>query len=385
VPVELGAEFVHGRPREIWEHIASNRLTASELKGEQCYFENGELKPVDDGPTTDVLRRMRDYTHPDRTFAEYLAEDCRNIPEEDKEWAAAHVEGFNAARKEEISVRSLVLTEEAAEQAGGDNLYRINGGYDGVSRSLWSGCDGAELRLESSVRCIRWQRRSVTAVCDAASFQGESAIVTLPLGVLQAREGESGYVRFDPDPESIRGVANRLRMGEVIRITFEFCQRFWDWGAPTHKGRLPDLAILFSLDPAFPTWWTSEPFKVPVLTGWASGSKAARLLAMPPAQAIREAIESLGRLFGVPPEQIEKNVVAAYTHNWQSDPFARGAYSYIPAGCVEDVSTFAWPVDDTLFFAGEATHNGGRNGTVDGAIATGRRAAEQVIESFRQR
>jgi Flavin containing amine oxidoreductase len=39
----------------------------------------------------------------------------------------------------------------------------------------------------------------------------------------------------------------------------------------------------------------------------------------------------------------------------------------------------AEPIKDTLFFAGEATESEGRHATVHGAIATGHRAASEVL------
>jgi monoamine oxidase len=43
----------------------------------------------------------------------------------------------------------------------------------------------------------------------------------------------------------------------------------------------------------------------------------------------------------------------------------------------------AKPVEETLFFAGEATNSEGRSATVDGAITTGERAAKEVLDSLR--
>jgi monoamine oxidase len=48
-------------------------------------------------------------------------------------------------------------------------------------------------------------------------------------------------------------------------------------------------------------------------------------------------------------------------------------------GGAEAAQLLAEPVADTLFFAGEATNFEGHNGTVNGAISSGRRAAEEVL------
>jgi monoamine oxidase len=72
---------------------------------------------------------------------------------------------------------------------------------------------------------------------------------------------------------------------------------------------------------------------------------------------------------------------AAHFHDWQTDPFARGAYSYAKVGADGAQEALAAPIENTLFFAGEATDTSGHNGTVHGAIASGYRAAQEIINS----
>ena len=68
-----------------------------------------------------------------------------------------------------------------------------------------------------------------------------------------------------------------------------------------------------------------------------------------------------------------------FVHDWQSDPYCRGAYSYALVDGNEAARRLAAPVGNTLFFAGEATDCNGHNGTVHGAIASGQRAAAELI------
>ena len=73
---------------------------------------------------------------------------------------------------------------------------------------------------------------------------------------------------------------------------------------------------------------------------------------------------------------------ASYTHDWQTDPFSRGAYSYVKVGGDRAQSVLAAPLNHRLFFAGEATDVSGHHGTVHGAIATGKRAATEILETM---
>jgi monoamine oxidase len=93
-------------------------------------------------------------------------------------------------------------------------------------------------------------------------------------------------------------------------------------------------------------------------------------------------LKALGSLLGVGMAELSQLLEAAYFHDWQSDPFSRGAYSYGAVGADGAQQALASPIENTLFFAGEATDTSGHNGTVHGAIASGRRAAQEIIRGF---
>ncbi len=79
------------------------------------------------------------------------------------------------------------------------------------------------------------------------------------------------------------------------------------------------------------------------------------------------------------PVELEAQVQESYFHNWSQDPYSMGAYSYVKAGGLDQLSALAEPVADTLYFAGEATNTEGHTGTVHGALATGERAARLIL------
>lgn len=88
---------------------------------------------------------------------------------------------------------------------------------------------------------------------------------------------------------------------------------------------------------------------------------------------------SLSHIFSTSKQFLEASLEQFYTHNWHKDPFTAGAYSYIPVGGLDAQSELARPLEDTLFFAGEATNDKGHHATVHGAIATGLRASHEVL------
>jgi monoamine oxidase len=79
---------------------------------------------------------------------------------------------------------------------------------------------------------------------------------------------------------------------------------------------------------------------------------------------------------------VEAQVAGVWSHDWDSDPYARGAYSYSLTGGMNGAAELARGIEDTLWFAGEAADAQGRNGTVNGAIGSGRAAAKAVRKAL---
>jgi monoamine oxidase len=151
--------------------------------------------------------------------------------------------------------------------------------------------------------------------------------------------------------------------GSAIRITFRF-------GEAPHEG----LSFIHG-DQPFPVWWTPHPLQTSVITGWAGGPKAEALAGLEEAELIRLALASLRGILEKDPGEPE----AVFFHDWQKDPWSKGAYSYGRAKGGEALRALAEPVEDTLFFAGETVCPEGHMGTVHGAIASGAEAARRCL------
>jgi monoamine oxidase len=91
------------------------------------------------------------------------------------------------------------------------------------------------------------------------------------------------------------------------------------------------------------------------------------------------ALHSLAALVLAQPADLRALLVAHHVANWPADPYARGAYSYATVHGEAARATLAAPVDDTLFFAGEAFYQGPAVGTVEAALATGMRVVEEML------
>jgi monoamine oxidase len=210
------------------------------------------------------------------------------------------------------------------------------------------------------------------------SIRADAAVITLPLGVLQAPLGTGGAVCFRPELTEKATALKQLEMGTAIRLVLCFRQCFWTDPnlVPTP---MPDMSFLSAPGELFPTWWSSVSAKTAMLTGWSGGARAEQLSGRGNAAIVERGLEVLRHVFGVPLESLRNLLQESFVHDWQSDPYCRGAYSYPLAGGKEAGRRLGAPVGNTLFFAGEATDCSGNNGTLHGAIASGQRAATELL------
>jgi monoamine oxidase len=390
LPVELGAEFVHGAAPLTYRVLAEAGITTIDLGGEHWRAHQGRLARTE--PWTPIARILAqigpiDRHAPDRSFDDFLASLGDRATARDRRAARKFVEGYHAADAAEIGVRSLVPAGKGPPGDAVTQIARVHGGYDQLPNWL-AGELQTELRLRSPVAAIDWRRAHVELAVrrDTGAvrrFVTRAAIVTVPAGVLAAGPAQAGGLRLQPDPPRIRRSYDLVAMGAVARLACWF--REFPWRA-ARAGRHPEWtarAGFWQLDgPTFGVCWTAYPVCWPLAVAWSGGPRAAAV-----ARRGRRAVESiavgeLSAAFGLPRRAVASLLAATWMHDWQRDVYSRGAYSYARVGGAGAARSLSRPVEDTLFFAGEATDTGGHTGTVEGALASGLRAARQVSRAL---
>lgn len=394
-PIELGAEFVHGCPKEIWDLVTAHDLETAEVEGANWCVRQGKVVPCDFFSLVDRILEKMDDKQPDESFLDFLN---REVPlekadarlREAREKATSYVSGFNAADPALVGVHWLVKSMQAEEAIEGDRSFRLSKGYRQLVEIFRQKLveRGTVIQMETVVETVRWERGHVELKVRRGIREeltsARRVLVTLPLGVLRTRAGQSGAVEFHPTlPEEKLQAMTKLEMGKVIRVSLQFRERFWETIKPqSGRGSLGNMSFLFSDNEWFPTWWTTMPHKLPIITGWAPFRSAERLSGKPRSFVVEQSLYALAELLRVDPRDLENLLVGAYFHDWQCDPFSRGAYSYARVGADGAHGILAHPLGKTVFFAGEAIDTGGHNGTVHGAMASGYRAAREIRESL---
>jgi len=351
-PVELGAEFIHGRPEATFSLLKEAGAPAVDTTRTQRVLFGGRLRALD--VFAEARKAMRRKPVTEVSFQKFLSN--QNLSPLTHALAIMMVQGFDAADPRDASAQAIV--EEWGTALTVSHM-RPQGGYLPLLETL-----EVPVQLETKVRSVRWSRGSVevegTFRSEAWSARARRAVITLPLGVLQ-----SGAVRFSPE---LRKPLDKLASGPVIRVAMAFKHAFWE---KDHPG----VAFLHNPKAPFPTFWTPLPMHAPLLTAWAGGPKAARLTGLSEEKLLRHALASVRSVF-----ENKEEPQAFLVQDWQADPYARGGYSYLKVGGAGAREMLQRSLEETLYFAGEATHVE-EAGTVGGALASGVRAAREIGEA----
>lgn len=223
---------------------------------------------------------------------------------------------------------------------------------------------GLSIKLGQVVQTIHWQSQPLRVITQHGEFKADQVLVTLPLGVLQAKR-----VQFLPDlPNSKQTAIAKLGMGVLNKCYLRFNKVFWptdvDWleYIPSEHGKW--------------TEWVSfmRNAKLPILLGFNAAERGKAIEAWTDQQIVSSAMQTLRTLYGTAiPDPVDYQIT-----RWASDPFALGSYSYNAVGSTPSMrKELAKPLANTVFFAGEASETNYFS-TAHGAYLSGLRAAQEM-------
>jgi len=380
LPIELGAEFIHGESPILLRCLAAAGDVAIDASRDRWTVHGSTLRRANAGlpELKRALGRLRK-PDPDVSLAEFLERHRRAVSPPLRQFVRRMVEGFDAADVSRISARE-VLEELSGPAAVDAPTFRPARGYGNLIQSICRTLPAGRVTLQfgAIVRAVTWRKGRVTVEAErrgqSVRFHAPRAIITLPLSVLQLPAASPHSVRFTPDLSSKRAALTHLAFGPVIKVAMHFSRPFW---AELHDARYHDAAFFFAPKAAFPTVWTSLPVRSSLLVAWCAGSRAEKLAGKSEGEIVASVNGSLRALFGR--RNYSSLLEGVLWHDWQRDPFSCGAYSYVLAKGARARSSLARPMQATLFFAGEACDTDGEAATVGGALRSGIRAAREVL------
>lgn len=370
VPVEMGAEFIHGQNVATWRWVEQLGLRTAHWakQGDSMVrLEDRSWLPMDEAraryPDFDLTRSWNlpdDPPKPNEDWRSYLL----RLGFSRDQLRYVRRSYANACGESMRFLSALAMLEQIRgnfENGIGD--YRIMDGYGAVIAGLSHGLD---VRTSAPVARIDSGASGVRVTLDGGeTLDAARAVVTLPVGVLQ-----SGLVDFSPDlPEGKKLALRGLRMGPVIKLVFRFDRPIAE----------PHISAMYCGNNP-PMWWSpsfGHDTDSQIWTAFVSGDWAMDLLSLGDDGALDAAVDALRHELG----NGDFGVEDARLISWPDDPYSRGGYSFVLPGHDGARQLLAEPTPP-LFWAGEATEREGRAATVHGAIESGVRVAGEVRASL---
>ncbi|KAL8257037.1 hypothetical protein R6Q59_029078 [Mikania micrantha] len=286
-------------------------------------------------------------------------------------WHLAHLEYGCAASLQQVSLP--YWNQDDIYGGFGGAHCMIKGGYGAIVESLK---DGLHIHLSHIVSDVCYQKedesqKKVKVFTKSGKiFTGDAVLITVPLGCLKAET-----IKFSPSlPDWKHSSIKRLGFGVLNKVVLEFPEVFWDdsvdyFGATAEVTDQRGWCFMF--------WNVKKTVNAPVLIALVVGKAAINDQDLTASDHVNHALVVLRKLFG---EDVVHDPVASVVTDWGRDPFSYGAYSYVAVGASgEDYDTLGRPINNCLFFAGEATCKEHPD-TVGGAMMSGLREAVRIID-----
>ena len=321
-----------------------------------------------------VIERLNKLTS-DITIADFLKQYLYESTYEDlRKSFTQYVQGYDAADINNTS--SFAVRDEMQKEE--DEQYRVDGGYIGIINFLADEChkNDCTINLSEPVKQINWQKNQVEVLTEKNSYTAAKVIVTVSVGILQNEAESRGVIHFYPSLPIHSEAIKQLGFGGVIKILLEFDKAFWFDKSLLKRSK--ESFFIFA-DTSVPAWWTQYPNKTPLLTGWLSGPLAVKYKDLIDGEILTMAIESLASIYNIDATALKSKLKYHTIKNWLTETFSIGAYSYPTLLQKHSVNILKTPVEETIYFAGEAITTE-TTGTVDSALMSGKEVAEKILK-----
>ena len=239
---------------------------------------------------------------------------------------------------------------------------------DGLGALIARHARGLEVELETPVSRIDWGGRdSITVETPQGPLNARAIIITVSTGVLAAEQ-----IRFDPSlPDWKLQAINDLPLGSCNKVALGFTRNVF--------GDLGDVMLMPDLGPGQSVEFVLREGGRDIVTTMVNGPAARDLAAQGAAASADYALAVLAGIFG---NDVKQHVMPRHVFaDWDHDPYVRGCYAAALPGRYYARAELARPVQDRLFFAGEATHEC-YMGDAHGAHLSGEAAAEAALAAL---
>jgi len=358
-PIDLGCGWLHSADRNPWRDIAEAQ-GASIDKTPPPWSRHSVPIGFPPSEQTNFLQALQ-------KFREQLHSPCEEEPDVP---AATFLEPLgpwnalinavstyaNGTELERVSARDVSRYDDSGVN------WRVVEGYGTVIAAHGA---GLPVMLGQAVRLIDRSGRRLRVETAAGAITADIAIVTVSSALL----AEEKLLFSPPLPEKTQAAMGLpLGLADKLFLSLAEAEEFDK-----------DSRLFGRTDRSDTGVYHFRPFGRPQIEAYFGGRLAAELEAGGELAFVDFAIGELTGLLG---SDFAHRVKPLHVHRWGVDPFARGSYSHAMPGKADCREMLAAPVDDRVFFAGEACSRNDYS-TAHGAYLTGVAAADLAIAARR--
>lgn len=368
IPIELGAEWIHGK-YSIWHDLVKSlniNIRKDEIDLENYYQIDEELKSSskleeDEGfqIIEEVYEDLENYQGDTLNLKDYF--DEINLPESYRYILETWLDSEYGTSYSKIDLKSLAESMHLWS-SGLENYKTENHSFHKILEKCFTNTL-LKTQFAQPVVKIDYSSENIFVYTESGQkLEADKVILTVPLIILK-----QGFIEFKPElPEKKQEAIQGIGMDKAgMKIILKFKEKFWT-----------DDTHTIHIDSVIPELYTHPKSQGAILTGYIMGEKA-KYLHQNQDEILNIVLEILNRFY----DKISKeDIIEHYVMDWSKESFIQGSYSYPTPNSTQNRKILAQPLDNKLFFAGEASNTRGHFATVHGAIESGFRAIEQMIK-----
>lgn len=253
-----------------------------------------------------------------------------------------------------------VSTRDDAAYRNTDENWPVQEGYGAL---IARHAAGIPIELGTPVERVAWGGPTARVVTGRGEIEARTVLITVSTRVIQDE-----VIAFDPPlPAWKREAYEAIRLGNANKVTFGIDGR--------HLGVEEPTSCWVQLDADQGMWMQLRPFGFDLASGYLAGALGEAVEREGEAAMLALGREALVRIFG---NDIIRHIALEACTMWQTEPWIRGAYGAARPGRAHLRPRLAIPLDDQLFFAGEATSRDWFS-TAHGAHLTGVAAIDAIV------
>ncbi len=368
LPIEIGAEFVHGSTVATWDYIHKRNLpTQNVAEDPKLIGRDGQvITGADHQAYLDLHERVAANGKPGVSVATVVQQQRHNAPQDVVDLVNDSIGDYEAGDSNTLDSGAYSAMCQAAKAAGQNHV--LPNGYQQLIDFL---AKGLHIRTLAVVTHVDYSDKSKVKVTLQTGEQlvAKQVVITVSLGVLKHDD-----IAFAPAlPHDKQQVIARLGMGNVLKYLLQF-KNADSVHELFHTADGENQALQ-----TISCWWQSAS-NPQFLVGYAGGSRFDRVIAMDEDELFKTVCKDLCAIAG---RDITDQIISHRLVRWDTNEFVRGAYSNHPVGVsMDERGVLTIPIDGRVYLGGEATITSGNYATVHGAIESGKQIAGQIARQF---